>query len=644
MAKQFRRFRFALRFWVAAAFVASPAMAGQNEAPAAVPPPPAAATATEFPLPSFWQGIVGGAGGELFVHITVQAGEAGPQVTITAPRAGAIRAAARAPRIDGGGLSFGLVSRGVEGRFRGEARADGSAYEGTLSLDAGGAEPSTTPFVLERTLPPSSVPDAVRWEGTLEVAGQRLPMSFLIASWTLPGGLSGRSASLDIPIQSLADFPVIVRSGVEEGAIELILPVGTDASLVLRPEGEDRLTGTFAQGPFKGPIELKRVAGASEIVAARPQMPVPPFPYRSREVLIPHRFGHSLAGTLTLPTRTPESPERFPAVVLVSGSGPQDRDETLLGHKPFLVLADALTRAGIAVLRYDDRGIGGSTGSFEPATTHDFATDADEATEWLRRQSEIDATRIGIIGHSEGGIIAPLVASWQWEEPDPSTAVAFIVLLAGPGVPGRELLPVQMRRIAEANGASRAEAEAMAAAGAALIDAILAQAPFEEVQGLARTLIQSQVRLAVGDEEMSPEELDQAIAGAIAQLTNPWMRIFLAHDPRPSITALKIPILAMNGSLDTQVDADQNLAALEAAAKAGGAPLTVKRFEGLNHLFQPAKSGGPEEYAAIEITFDPAAIDFMIDWIKARLAEPRPAPPARTTDAPASSTVPAGVR
>lgn len=621
----------ARRLVVLAALVGCALACPAARAQEATAPAAEVAMAERFPLSSTWQGVIEGAGpGRLFVHVAAEAPAsegADPSITLVAPGAGILRGGARGAKLVGDTLSFSLVARGVEGRFRGKATADGARFIGTLSLDAGTGEPAEAPFALERTVDPSTVADAARWEGTLEVGGQRLPMSFLIAEWSLEGGLRGRSATLDIPAQNLDRFPVILRG--DEKALEIVLPVGVDATLKLEPKEEGVLAGTFSQGPFSGPIELRRAAAGSGVVVARPQMPKPPFPYRSREVTIPHRFGHSLAGTLLLPERTPESPALFPAAVLVSGSGPQDRDETLFGHKPFLVIADALARAGIAVLRYDDRGVGASTGRFEGTTTHEFATDADEATEWLRRQPEIDPARIGIIGHSEGGLIAPLVAMWQWEGGDPAKAISFVVLIAGPGVSGRELLPLQMRRVSEASGVDAASAEAIAAKGTALIDALLAENPdMEAARGLARQLVEAQTAAltAATGATMTDAEREAAVSQAIASLNSTWMRTFLAHDPRPIIAALRIPILAMNGTLDTQVDADQNLGALEVAAREGGAPLTTMRLEGLNHMLQPASSGGIDEYATIETTVDPEALRMMVEWIRSQVGvAPAPA-------------------
>lgn len=341
-----------------------------------------------------------------------------------------------------------------------------------------------------------------------------------------------------------------------------------------------------------------------EAAPKRPQTPEPPFPYASSDLVIPGtREGISLAATLF----TPEGSGPFPAVVLVTGSGPQDRDETILGHKPFLVLADNLARRGIAVLRYDDRGVGSSTGDLAQATTLDFADDADAVFSWLASQAFVDSRRVGIIGHSEGGLIASIVASRN-------SAVAFIVLLAGPGLRGDELLLLQNAALAKAMGASSAQIETARSLNATLYAAAIREQNPVEAATAVREAYSNYVASAPGLSKLARKAALKQTDSIVASLTTPWMRTFLALDPACYLVDLRIPVLALNGSKDLQVPPDENLAALAHALPAS-APLTALRLEGLNHLFQHAKTGLPSEYEKIEETFAPEALAAIGDWI-----------------------------
>jgi hypothetical protein len=322
----------------------------------------------------------------------------------------------------------------------------------------------------------------------------------------------------------------------------------------------DEITGEWTQGGATLPLVFRRVEQAP--VLQRPQEPKRPFAYREMEAVFENKkAGIQLAGTLTLPRG--QGP--FPAVVLLSGSGPQDRDEAVFGHRPFLVWSDHLTRLGIAVLRYDDRGVGKSGGKFADATTADFADDAEAALEFLKRRSEIDPKRIGLVGHSEGGIIAPMVAARRAD-------VAFLVLLAGSGVTGEQLLYRQGELLGRAAGASRQQL----------------------------------------DEQRRMQE--KTFAGPNQPA---WLRFFLTYDPAPALRKVTCPVLAMNGELDRQVDPDQNLPAIEAALKAGGnTGVRIVKLPKLNHLFQTVQTGALSEYAATEETLAPAALKTASDWIR----------------------------
>jgi len=343
------------------------------------------------------------------------------------------------------------------------------------------------------------------------------------------------------------------------------------------------------------PLVLTRqVAGAAPAALVRPQNPQPPFPYRVEEVTFDAAEGVHLAGTLTLP----EGQGPVPAVLLITGSGAQDRDETVFGHKPFLVLADALSRRGVAVLRVDDRGVGGSTGPMENVTTADFAEDAAGALTWLAARPDIDPARIGLIGHSEGGTIAPLVAGDE-AAADP----AFVVLIAGPAVSGGEVLTEQSRRFQTARGIDPAVVEANAALQTRLMQTVAANAADGEATAAA-------VRALLIGADVPAAAVEQGVQ----QTSAAWTRWFVAHDPRPSLAALDVPLLAIYGGKDVQVPADQNATALREALPA--AEIVV--LPDLNHLMQTAGTGLPDEYAQIEETIDPEALRIIVDWVAAR--------------------------
>jgi hypothetical protein len=368
----------------------------------------------------------------------------------------------------------------------------------------------------------------------------------------------------------------------------------------------DSLTGTWQQGGFALPLALRRTESAPGL--RRPQEPHPPYPYDTVEVSYPNaKAGIRLAGTLTLPRGSGASP----CVIMITGSGAEDRDETVFGHRPFRVIADHLTRNGIAVLRVDDRGVGGSTGSTSLSTSDDFAGDVLAGISFLEKRKEIDPKRIGLIGHSEGGLIAPLAATR-------SKKVAFIVLMAGPGLPGDSILILQSAALQRLGGAGE-DAIARESAAHRRVHALIRQgADTAAVVRAVRELIEVQVSNLPADQRGALGDLDSLAARSGRQLLGPWMRYFIAYDPRPVLSKVRCPVLAINGGKDFQVPPRENLDAIRAALEAGGnADATVEELPGLNHLFQTAQSGSIAEYARIEETIAPAALDTVSRWITA---------------------------
>lgn len=477
------------------------------------------------------------------------------------------------------GESIAFEMTGVPGMptFKGMIAADGKSIAGNFSQSG-----QTFPFKLQRPVPAEIVNGEKLvgiWEGTIPVGGRPIRLVFKVTK-PATGPIVATFAS---PDQGSPEFSV-TRLGFKDSAVRFTVPDiqgGFEGKL---DAAGTAISGSFTQGGVTQPLVLKKTDKAA--VANRPQEPKPPFPYQQVEVSYRNaKAGITLAGTLAIP-QTPR-PAPFPAVLLITGSGAQDRDESLLGHKPFLVLSDHLVRKGIAVLRVDDRGVGASTGSMETATTEDFAGDVMAGIEFLKGRKEIDATRIGLIGHSEGGVIAPMVASQSHD-------VAFIVLLAGPGVTGEEILYEQEELIQKAAGASAAEL----AASRAIQEKYYAVLK----SGADRPTMETKLR-ALGNPQ--PEAI----------LSN-WFRFFLTYDPRPALQKTKCPVLAIGGERDLQVPARENLAAIEAALKAGKNPdYKAVALPNLNHLFQTSKTGAPSEYGSIEETMSPIALNLVSDWI-----------------------------
>lgn len=368
----------------------------------------------------------------------------------------------------------------------------------------------------------------------------------------------------------------------------------------------DSIVGEWRQGGMALPLTLRR--GEKAIEWRRPQEPQRPYPYDTVAVTFPNARARDvvLAGTLTVP----RGKGRFPCALLVTGSGPEDRNEAVFGHRPFLVLADHLTRRGIAVLRVDDRGVGGSTGQFRGATSEDFASDALAGIEFLRKRPEIDPRRIGLIGHSEGGLIAPLTAARAKD-------LAFVVLMAGPGIPGDSTLILQSAALRRSLGVTE-ESIAREIVVHRRIYALLRQGDSAGVERSTRDLVRIQLEGLPEEQRRAMGDPDSVAAGAIRRFFSPWMRFFITHDPRPGLQKIRCPVLAINGEKDLQVMPKENLAAIEAALRAGGnRAATVKELPGLNHLFQACRLCTVAEYSQLEETMAPAALEEISQWIRA---------------------------
>ncbi|MDQ8028129.1 MAG: alpha/beta fold hydrolase [Brevundimonas sp.] len=431
--------------------------------------------------------------------------------------------------------------------------------------------------------PAQTAPDiAGGWEGRITVGGQSIRIVFNVAA--------DGTTTMDSPDQGARG--IAATSAVEGRTVRFTVPaIGGRFEGQMSEDGRS-LTGSLAQGGMTVPLVMAR----GEIAAApsRPQTPQPPFAYRSEEVAFdnPAAPGVRLAGTLTLP----QGDGPFPVAVLITGSGPQDRDETILDHKPFAVWADALTKRGVAVLRYDDRGVAGSTGDFAAATSADFATDVRAAVDYLASRPDIDRGRIGLIGHSEGGIIAPFAVQQ-------GAPVAWVVTLAGPTVPGGAVVEEQVRLMGQAAGGSPEQVAAGGVVQAALMRAVADNA--DDPAAVSREV--EAILVAAGQPQ-------RQAAAAGAQMSSAWYRWLVVHNPADSLRAVRVPMLAVYGSKDLQVSPDQNVPPLRTLKP--DAEIVV--LPGLNHLLQPATTGHVQEYAATETTLAPEAISTVVDWVAAR--------------------------
>jgi hypothetical protein len=436
------------------------------------------------------------------------------------------------------------------------------------------------------------------WTGTLTEGGAQLSMVFRF----IMTEADTVKATLDVPAQSVVNLPLgKVTFADDTLTVDAPMIKGQYRGIF---SGDSTLTGTWIQLGKKYPLDLKK--NAPPATFKRPQEPVKPYPYREEEVTFRNSVENfDLAGTLTLPGGSGP----FPAVVMITGSGQEDRNETVFTHKPFLVIADYLTRNGIAVLRYDDRGFGESKGNAANSTSLSFADDAAAAVAYLLGRPEINLEKIGLAGHSEGGLIAPIVAS-------KNNNIAFIVSLAGPGVSGYDLLSKQTRDILAASGSSEMEIEEAWATNSSLFKIVMAQpdqrkAAKEAMEWFSKDL---------DSKGLTPDERKNktaAFAQGIGQVNNPWMRYFLSTDPAVFWKEVKCPVLALNGDKDLQVNYEQNLPAIKAAVSSGGnKKVKTVVLPGHNHLFQHCTTGAPAEYSNIEETFSPEALEIITQWIK----------------------------
>ncbi len=487
-------------------------------------------------------------------------------------------------------LDVNSVSAHFEGKFSLDHKTiDGQWSQGDASL----------PLVFHRE-PASHKPDNAHfpveglWQSALETHGMRLRFQLHVSHDT-KGELIAALDSLDQLVSGLPANHITLK----ESAFHLEIPALSSAYDGTLNEAKNALTGVWSQPELKEKLDFKRSDQPLEL--RRPQNPSKPYPYNGEEISFSNAAANvTLAGTLTLP----KGPGPFAAAVLIAGSGPHDRDESLANHKPFLVLSDFLTRKGIAVLRYDKRGIGKSTGSADKATTLDLTSDAESAIAFLKSRKDIDSREIGLIGHSEGAMIAPSIAARSQDIP-------WIILLAAPATNGEDTLLNQSELIARAGGLGDAEI------GASLDFDKQAYSLVREEKD--PNVLMGKLQALVKQSGLDAQVPVAALEPQLRMMTSPWFRYFLDYDPIPDLRNVKCPLLALYGEKDLQVPPKINLSRLQKAlADAGNSQVDTRELPELNHLFQHSFSGAPGEYPAIEETFSPEALNIIADWLLAR--------------------------
>lgn len=525
-------------------------------------------------------------------------------VTTIADSDGKLSSVGELKSLDEGNQSFKIqdVFSTAES-FRFELKATKASYSGSVSLDGKQTDGKWKQAGLEFDLNFRSVialpPEKLNnyWTGTLDAGFQKLRVAIRERA-------DGK-VLFDSLTQQSGGF--VASKTVDGGDVIIEVPAikGTFTGK-LSSDGSE-MVGKWKQGLFPLSLTLKKteVPKEPEQAIKRPQTPQPPFTYRVEEVLVtnPEEPGVTLSGTLTLPgSKKPRA-----TVILISGSGPQDRDETIFDHKPFLVIADYLTQAGFAVLRCDDRGVGKSTGDFDSATTVEFASDIRAMVAFLRQYPSIDPDRIVLCGHSEGGLIAPMVAAGD-------SNIGGLILLAAPGVNGEQVLVSQAELILKASGVAADDIAKQLQQQRMMIDLALRNPPLEraEFESEAKRLLGTQLP----DNTLSTEEFDQLITQSSAQLTSPWFRYFLTYEPSVALKKIRCPTLVLNGELDLQVEAELNVKAIESVfQETGFMTYEVQVLPRLNHVFQTAETGSPTEYSGIEETFSPIALKAMGEWL-----------------------------
>lgn len=456
-----------------------------------------------------------------------------------------------------------------------------------------------------------------KWDGNLSIMGTTLKI--IVNLKTEGDSVKG---TIDIPEQSAKDLP-LVNIVYNAPKIKFELTAGPGNAVFDGEQNGDTISGDFLQSGMKGDFKIRRGVKTDAVntdveTKEKPPYKVEPVSFANGE--------NSFAGTLTVP----EYPGKHPAVVMITGSGPQNRDEEIVGFKIFGIIADHLTRNGIAVLRYDDRGVGESKGkSVSESTTEDFSGDVIEAVKYLRTRTDINSSQIGLMGHSEGGIIAPISAVKDKN-------IAFIILMAGTGVSGKDIILEQSKLIQKAEGTPDEEIVKSNELMAEIMLVAEKSTPGKDDRQEDWKIVKEKIKKEIidGIDKQTEEEkkgitdketyAENMANGQLAQMKSVWMKYFLSYNPAPTLEKVNCPVLMLFGGLDLQVPPAQNEKPMkDALKKAGNKDVTVKLFPKANHLFQEAIKGSPSEYATLKKEFLPGFLDYVSAWILQRVNLPR---------------------
>ncbi len=546
-----------------------------------------------------WQGVldVNGAKIPLIIHLMQENGQ--QKGTLDSPAQGATGIPMTALEFSDNNLMFEIAEIGIH-------------YEGTLDESSGSIagnfiqggvfELSFTPVkpeVLSRTNS-SDINDLLgQWGGTIEIPGN--PLSFI-----LHVKMNGENlvTTADSPDQDATGL-VVDSITIKAGEVIFIMEALDAEFKGFLSEDKKTIKGDFIQRGMVFKLQFTQ-GSAPQQTYDRPQEPKPPFNYHVEEVTFKNIHANIvLAGTLTRPK---DSSSVKAAAVMITGSGPQDRDETIFKHKPFWVIADYLTQQGFAVLRIDDRGVGGSTGDFSQATSEDFVSDISAAVDFLQQRKDVPADKIGLIGHSEGGMIAPMLAAQRSD-------LSFLVLLAAPGVPITELYAEQKFLIAKAMGQDVKQLEQQRKKDLAFHEKMVVWSGTNDFEREVTNYLTDSMK----NEKVGEKQLKHTVENSLKFYNTPWFKFFIAHKPADYLSQVKIPILALNGENDLQVAAVSNLNGIEQTLnQVDHTDFIIKTLPKLNHLFQTSDTGSTSEYGKLTETFSPLALKEISDWLGQR--------------------------